>query len=92
MEGTAGHPAVVGYSDAKQTGVMVLAGTTWTGGGVMEVSLMKGTAGLPVVTGVSNTGWVRLTALSVIVWTAGRVMGLSVIKKTTAMAGSSDTE
>ena len=28
MEGTAGHPVVVGYSDAKQTGVMVLAGTT----------------------------------------------------------------
>ena len=28
MEGTAGHPVVVGYSDAKKAGVMVLARTT----------------------------------------------------------------
>ena len=28
MEGTAEHPVVVGYSDAKQAGVTVLAGTT----------------------------------------------------------------
>ena len=28
MEGTAGHPVVVGYPDAKQAGVTVLAGTT----------------------------------------------------------------